>query len=1164
MTNGASPSGRRRILAGQGKLARIVRRTLYVKLCILVSAALCVGVLYVRLAVGPLSFGRLPERVSEAIAARIGPGWAVTLRNTALMLEHGSPALRATELDIRNPEGALVLKAPFAIVSVDGLSLLTANLHPRSIEFRDLQLRALVRPDGSLTFVPTPEEGAAPAPADAPPNPDQAGAPAELDPDAPSPVSAAVGSLLDLLIGSRGAIGTLDRAQVTNARLTLVDTEGRERATFRRVDATFERTSAGGRRVAASFEGPQGQWSLNGDAQPDGQGGYRAVIETASAPVHDLLLLSGFSAVPATIDLKLSGRLEAAFSQGRVQTLSARLASNAGTIQVHDKDTSALPVDALTIDSAWDENRRTLLMKSLALKGGVTDVRLQGELTAPGGEPWRASLTARNAILAGAGAGDPPVRIDTLDASLSGRDGIRIENLKARGPDLSVDLTGLLAPTADPRGLQLDVHGAQTGVRHALRLWPEATASSVRRWLAANLKAGTVEAIRVQVAMTGQDIGRAFDRKPVPEGAVRVEFRVSDGELQAAAGLPPLSKAAVTGLVTGTTATVRVPTARVEMADGRALSAQDGTFGVDDFWAPVTLGKAAFRLSGGADGLAALLQAPLLHEIGGVELDPATVKGRTELRVAVQLPFGDMPKFADLPISVTGTIGDLSIDRIFGKEKLDGANLAVSYDRGALAIRGDGKLAGSPAAIDIRQGRDGPGEANVAFTLDDAARARKGMGFGSQLVGPVAIKASLPLGKDAKPGTRIEADLARAAVDGLIPGWQKPSGRPGKITLSLAEAPDKGTEIRDLMIEAGSVQVKGTALLSPEGSLEKADLPVFRLSQGDDMRAQVERAAGVYKVVLRGNVGDSRPFTRSLNAPVQASASRSGQAARDKEAREAKDVDLDLALNILTGHNDEAITNAVVKASLRKDTIRQLDVKGRLGSSNVMAQTVSRGGGNPVVVMQAEDAGAMLRFLDVYRRMVGGDLVLQLATGDGPQTGFVTLQNFLVRNEPALRRIIPTQSEVVTGTDRNGRQQTVRIDLNEVEFTRARVDFTRNAGRLDFKDAAIWGQAIGFTLSGYLDLARDRVDISGTFVPAYGLNNAFAQVPLFGPLLGGGRNEGLFAVNFRVAGQASTPSLSVNPLSAVAPGFLRKLFGAGGGEPPTGSVQTSPRGNPNN
>jgi hypothetical protein len=344
------------------------------------------------------------------------------------------------------------------------------------------------------------------------------------------------------------------------------------------------------------------------------------------------------------------------------------------------------------------------------------------------------------------------------------------------------------------------------------------------------------------------------------------------------------------------------------------------------------------------------------------------------------------------------------------------------------------------------------------------------------------------------------------------------------------------------------VQLRGAATLSDDGDLDKADLATLKLSPGDDMRAQINRAGNVYKVTVRGNVGDSRPFTKAIGSASPAGSGRGGQ------SRPSKDFDLDLVLNILTGPNDEAITNAVLKASVRKDSIRQLDLKGRLGSSNLVAQTLPmRASGGASILLQAEDAGALLRYLDLYRRMFGGDLTIQMNAGEGPQTGTVTLRQFLLRNEPALRRIVPTQSQVVAGRDADGKWQKTRIDLNEVAFAKAKMDFTRTSGRIDFQDAAIWGAQLGFTLSGFVDYARDRTDISGTFVPAYGLNNAFAQVPLFGPLLSGGRYEGLFAVNFRISGPATAPVLSVNPLSAVAPGFLRKLFGTGGG-PETGSV----------
>ena len=107
----------------------------------------------------------------------------------------------------------------------------------------------------------------------------------------------------------------------------------------------------------------------------------------------------------------------------------------------------------------------------------------------------------------------------------------------------------------------------------------------------------------------------------------------------------------------------------------------------------------------------------------------------------------------------------------------------------------------------------------------------------------------------------------------------------------------------------------------------------------------------------------------------------------------------------------------------------------------------------------------------------------------------------------------------------------------------------RSASRIDINDAVLWGQQVGFTIQGNVDYGRDRVDIGGTFVPGYAFNNAFAQVPVVGMILGGGQYGGLFAVNFRVSGSASQPTMTVNPLSAIAPGILRRFVDPLGGGP---------------
>ena len=52
-----------------------------------------------------------------------------------------------------------------------------------------------------------------------------------------------------------------------------------------------------------------------------------------------------------------------------------------------------------------------------------------------------------------------------------------------------------------------------------------------------------------------------------------------------------------------------------------------------------------------------------------------------------------------------------------------------------------------------------------------------------------------------------------------------------------------------------------------------------------------------------------------------------------------------------------------------------------------------------------------------------------------------------------------------------------------------------------------------------------------------------------GRILTGGEGEGLFAATYRAEGPLDDPKVSVNPLAALAPGFLRGLFGIfeGGG-----------------
>jgi hypothetical protein len=155
--------------------------------------------------------------------------------------------------------------------------------------------------------------------------------------------------------------------------------------------------------------------------------------------------------------------------------------------------------------------------------------------------------------------------------------------------------------------------------------------------------------------------------------------------------------------------------------------------------------------------------------------------------------------------------------------------------------------------------------------------------------------------------------------------------------------------------------------------------------------------------------------------------------------------------------------------------------------------------------------------------------------------GTIIIDNFALKNEPALQRVTAPAPSGASGERDN--PPAPQIASDSVAFTKLKAPFSITAGVLKLGESTLSGPTVGGVIEGVIDFNRDRMDLKGTFVPAFGLNNVFNRVPIVGAFLGG-RNEGLFAVNFRVGGSFRQPSLSFNPLSAVAPGFLRKLFGA--------------------
>ena len=141
--------------------------------------------------------------------------------------------------------------------------------------------------------------------------------------------------------------------------------------------------------------------------------------------------------------------------------------------------------------------------------------------------------------------------------------------------------------------------------------------------------------------------------------------------------------------------------------------------------------------------------------------------------------------------------------------------------------------------------------------------------------------------------------------------------------------------------------------------------------------------------------------------------------------------------------------------------------------------------------------------------------------------------DFLYRDVPALGRLLSVASLSGVGALLNG---------EGLPFARFDVPFTLRDRRLEFENARAVGSEVGLTAEGLIDFGADNIEIRGTIVPAYTLNSLLGNIPILGDILTGGKGSGIFAATFRMNGAIAEPKVSVNPLAALAPGFLRNLF----------------------
>lgn len=801
-------------------------------------------------------------------------------------------------------------------------------------------------------------------------------------------------------------------------------------------------------------------------------------------------------------------------------------------------------VDRLLVAATWDATSDIVVIEPIEIVAGSTLLTGKGTFTPPDDDSdvWKYKLSADNALIAPDDVDGPPLDIPVLTISgtlIPSRSYLTFDSFVARS--VSGAMMGAGSFDFGPHGPNLAAALSVSPMSAAtlMRLWPVTVGYEARKWIVDNVRSGQIESAEMEFALLPLDMDGDPHSNSSMERTIDIDISYRDGSLVLPGDLPAMVSAAGTAVVANQRVTLMASTAALDPPEGGRIEVEDFYADIPSVIARPPIGTVRARMSGPAAAFASLADQEPIDALKLLEVAPGDLSGSVSAAIDATGPFGDTIEPDALKWTVDAQLTDVASSVPIQGKTVKGATLNVTADTTQASLRGKATVDGVTATIDYTAvfSGDEQGQAgDVSFVLTEAERKKRGWDLGSLLGGPIEINVI-----DSSDGKRrVEANLkaAQLTVPGF--GWTKGAGVPAKASFELVEN-DKTVEVNDLTVTSDGLDVTGTVRVE-DGQLASAIFERFALRPNDQATLKVQQAAkGGYDVSLTGRSLDGRGFLASLKNRTDGDASgASGMSGP---------LNLRVALDTVQGNGGINLSGLKGTVRLNGDKVRSLDLSASSNggrSKDVVASLAPGAGGSQALSVTTGDTGRLLKFLGVYQRLVGGKGRLDATLNtDTPTTGLVTVTQFEVSGDPAVADLIDKTVRSRTHTHSDPRPlafQRPQTTQSTGGFEELTVPFRESGGRIEITDAVLKGPAVGGTAGGVLDLQNERMQISGTVIPAYAINNLFGRVPILGEILGGGKDGGLFGVTFRLDGPLKNPVFSFNPVSVVTPGIFRRIF----------------------
>jgi hypothetical protein len=1078
----------------------------------LLALALAIGLAaHAALRQGPIALPWLAERIEAAVARDLPPGARLTVGAAVLTLgDAGDPApgLRLERVRLRGADGARLAYAPRVRIDFQPLPLLAGRLRLDAVTVVEPRLLAARGRDGVLRL------GLADAEA-------ELSAFDELRPPRPAPEAseASLGAILAALAPEAGGpFATLREAAVVGGRLRYDDTPSGRTLLPERADLRLIRRDDGGFDATLSLAAPG-----------DGPAPTLLRVEAALAPDHAARLRASFSGLaPADVAAfapslagvealaaPLQGRIAATLgADGALGGVEAQVRVGAGTLALGGTDA---PIEGADVSATFDPATDRLSVRRLSARGGFGAVSGAAEATLTRDARGRPTGAVVDLALDGLTVAQPgvfaePQAFDAVEAALRVTAApLRVEaaSLRVERGALGIDARGSAEQGPDGWSARIEATGAGLDAATLAALWPPAAAPGARRWLVANLTTATVDRFDA-AARVG------------PDGeAMALTFAFRDGVGHYFRPLPPIEGAAGWGEATLDTFTLTLDAGTVTPPGGGAVDLAGSTFFIPELDHRATPAEITVRGTGPIAAVLETLDFPPLGFVSKLGLDPRAVGGTVAAEARMALPLLRDLLLEQVVVTAEARLTDVRLTADGLPAPVEADALALTADTERLWLRGLVRLAGATLEADWREVfAPAEDETRTALRLAGRVTAEQAAAMGldprPHMDGAAGVSAEIT--RDAAEALAFDVglDLREAALDAAPVDWRKAPGAAAEARIAGGGAAGD-IRLTRIALDAPDLSARGSARLGEGGRLTRLDMNRLRVGEGVDVTLALAREGEGYAARIGGRLLDLSAFDMGGDE----AAPETGPPLTAAIALDALRVGGRLTLEQATGVARRSADGAV-----------SAEISAEAGGP-VRARYAEAAGGAGTARIEADNAGGLLRAMGVFPGGLGGSLAVDARLEGDRIAGDVRIDGMVVAQDAPLQGLI-SEAEIAAAPPEG------------VRFDRIRAPFTLVGDRLRLTEAVAIGPTVGLSVSGEVDLSADRVDLTGVFSPAYALNSAVGAIPLIGGLLTGGEGRGVIAFNFAMQGPAGDPSISVNPLSVLTPGVLRRIFEGGG------------------